>query len=157
MASVRDIVGQLLDAINVIYSQNVTEYLATQFEAAISPGGEIYEQVKNDAKAGAQAWYDLYTPEVYVRGKTLTNDANINISANGTVSGTTITVEGSVDNTSPHVGFTGGFWFMKRKKRHWRKGGDIMAKVKSDYPFKPELAQSDADALYAQAIMTAIG
>lgn len=155
-ADSREILYQLVETVLQNYDILVAQYVAEKLAKALMNGGELYERIMAGAIAGAQDWYDMYSPEVYKRGYTMTKRANINISANISVSGTDISASGSVTNTSPHAVYAEGFWFYKRGKRYWRPGGDLMASVPKDLDFEVEIPSDVADELFDKALSAAL-
>jgi len=99
----------------------VMPYAAELFEAELSEGGTAYAMAEQSARMGVDAWYGMYSPKVYQRGMTLSSGITIDHSG-VSIDGHSLSASMVVGNTSPHIGWTGGFPMRNGK---FRPGGDI--------------------------------
>lgn len=96
-------------------------YAADLFAAEISEGSAAYTMVEQGARLGVDAWYGMYSPKVYQRGMTLSS--GITLDYDGIrIEGHSLASSITVGNTSPHIGWTSGFYMRGGK---FRPGGDI--------------------------------
>lgn len=145
-------ITELFDAAKELYKVMIAQYVAEQLDIALSPGGDLYEQLMIGAVSGAAAWYGMYSPEVYQRAYSMTNPANIKIDHSITVNGASVTGQYSVSNQSPKAGYAEGFWFYKRGKRFWRPGGDLMQDVPDTLDYTVTIPQDIADSYFGSAL-----
>lgn len=156
MAGMEDDFREYMEAVfaaaSDMYQTLIAQYIADQLDEALSSGGSLYEVIMAGAIAGAMAWYGMYSPEVYQREYSMASESNIQISHSVQVSGPSVTGSYSVQNTSPHAGYSEGFWFYKRGRPFFRPGGDLMANVPTQLTFAVDVPQNIADSCFEQAL-----
>jgi len=122
-----DDMNNAMEAFWATVAQLAVEMAKEHFIEAVSPGGKVYEKLMAGAIAGAHSWYGMYRPRVYKRGYTLSDRSNIIITASEPeATGGGLRANITVENVSPHVGYTPGFLMFNGE---YREGGDIMALV----------------------------
>ena len=125
------------------------------FEEALSPGGELYETYMRRAILGGKMWYGMYKPKVYKRGYTLTDRGNIAINVGDIkIVGTRLEASVSIDNLSPHLGFTKGF---DMPNGEHRPGGDVFAMIPSELSMKWEAPKEVLEQILSQAAQLVFG
>lgn len=136
MAMDEDTARALVMHVQALARQMAIPLIIAQIQSLFERGGELYESILGDSIAAAGGWYGMYTPTVYKRGYSFTDERNIQIGA-GSITTDSFTWDGiwDVANTSEHVGYSDGF-IMRNKK--WRPGGYIVVDGK-DYEFEIDI------------------
>ena len=171
MAGADTMVQQITDAITQNVKALVMVRAAEAFVAEHQPGGATFEKIKNDALSSASDVYSAYTPKVYSRRGTLTDEANIvvvvgdvqikdnSVSITWKVHNTAIGVEGDMLEDVIMSGWRRPpYYFGNGPKGWWRIGGrDLFAHVDDVYTVDITLPADIVDECVNEAIGLVLG
>lgn len=119
----------ILDRAESLYWQYIEPHIQQAIYDILQDGGAVYKQIEETMINSATEWYGMYTPKYYMRGYTLTDSSNIDISISDVqVSPTSWSAVATERNLSPHFHWTKGF---PMRNGQYRPGADILADARA--------------------------